>query len=185
MCSYVSGFFCNRRDVEAALVREGALPDEGLALVRLEVRELVHELRDVGELLQLRGGDAVVAALQLEDRDDRDEVRVAAALAEAVDGALHLHAAGLDARDGVGDRELAVVVAVDAERGRVAPCAASTPAPTCAGRLPPRVSHRQTTVAPPSAAARDAAERVVGVRGEPVEEVLGVEDHLVGVGLRR
>src|SRR5437773_1926957 len=56
--------------------------------------------------------------LQLQHRDHRHQVRVPAALAEAVDRALHLHAAVRDALDRVRDRQLAVVVAVDAERGR-------------------------------------------------------------------
>ena len=61
----------------------------------------------------------------------------------------------LDRRERVGDRQLAVVVAVDAERrAGTARCAASTAAPTCAGSAPPRVSHRQSRSAPASAAAR-------------------------------
>src|SRR2546421_6255600 len=50
---------------------------------------------------------ALPAALQLEDGDDRDQVRVAAALADAVDGPLHLHAAVLDRGERIRDRELA------------------------------------------------------------------------------
>src|SRR5205823_2046547 len=67
---------------------------------------------------ELRGRQAVVAALQLQHRDHRDEVRVAAPLAEAVDRALDLDAPVVDRFDRVGDRQLAVVVAVDGERRR-------------------------------------------------------------------
>src|SRR5437870_7823114 len=170
----------HRGHVQPALVREGALPDEGLALVRLQVGELVDQVGDLGELLELRGADAVPAVLQLQHRDHRHQVRVPAALAEAVDRALHLHAAVRDALDRVRDRQLAVVVAVDAERGR--------------DRGPGRVHAgpdrgRQGAAAGVAEAdegrtrigrGAHTRERVVAVGGETVEEVLGVEDDLVG-----
>ena len=55
------------------------------------------------------------AHLELEIGDAGDEVAVAGALAVAVDRALDLQRAGLDARERVGDAEAAVVVGVDAE----------------------------------------------------------------------
>src|SRR6266566_133223 len=169
----------HRGHVQPALVREGALPDEGLALVGLQVGELVDQMGDLRELLQLRGADAVMPVLQLQHRDHRHQVRVPAALAEAVDRALHLHAAVRDALDRVRDRQLAVVVAVDAERGR--------------DRGPGRV-HAGPDRGRQGAAARvaqadegrarvgrgaHARERVVAVGRQAVEEVLGVEDDLV------
>src|SRR3954470_1863137 len=69
-------------DVQAALVREGVLAHVGLVGVRDEVEQLVEEvrrLRQAGER-----GEALVAHLELEVGDDRDEVGVAAALAVAV-----------------------------------------------------------------------------------------------------
>ena len=62
------------------------------------------------------GASTLDAHLQLEVGDDRDEVRVAGALADAVDRALHLRRAGLDRDERVGDGAAAVVVPVDAER---------------------------------------------------------------------
>src|SRR2546426_3425738 len=165
--------------VEPALVREGALADEGLALVGLQVGELVDQMRDLGELLELCGRHAVMPVLQLQHRDHRHQVRVPAALAEAVDRALHLHAAVGNALDRVRDRQLAVVVAVDAERGR--------------DRGPGRI-HAGPDRGRQGAAARvaqadegrargrrgaHARERVVAVGRQAVEEVLGVEDDLV------
>ena len=47
--------------------------------------------------------------------DDRDEVGVAAALADAVDGALDVARAGGDGGQRVRNRQFAVVVRVDAE----------------------------------------------------------------------
>src|SRR6266571_1441873 len=170
----------HRGHVQPALVREGALPDEGLALVGLQVGELVDQMGDLRELLQLRGRHAVIPVLQLQHRDHRHQVRVPAALAEAVDRALHLHAAVRDALDRVRDRQLAVVVAMDAERGRN-----GGPGRVHAG--PDR--GRQGTAARVAQADEGRArvgrgayarERVVAVGRQAVEEVLGVEDDLVG-----
>ena len=102
--------------VQPRLVREGVLADVGLVGVGLAVEQLVGEVRDVGEPAQLLVGDDAPAHLQLQVGDDRDEVRVAGALADAVHRALHLGRAGLDGHERVGDRAAAVVVAVDADR---------------------------------------------------------------------
>ena len=158
---------------------EGALPHEGLALVGLDVGELVDEVRDVGEPLQLGGGHAVIAALQLEDGNHRDEVRVAAALAEAVDRPLHLDAAVFDAGHRVGDGELAVVVAVDAEGNRRGGAGGVHPRRHLGGqRAAARVAEADEAHAG-AGGGSETVERVVRVGGEPIEEVLRVEDHLV------
>src|SRR5213078_968637 len=170
----------HRGHVEPALVSEGALSDEGLALVGLQVGELVDQVGDLRELLQLRGADAVMPVLQLQHRDHRHQVRVPAALAEAVDRALHLHAAVRDALDRVRDRQLAVVVAVDAEHGRD-----RGPGRVHAGpdrgrqRAAARVAQADEGRARVGRGAH-ARERVVAVGCQAVEEMLGVEDHLVG-----
>src|SRR5262249_57277479 len=61
--------------------------------------------------------DAHPSLLQLERGDERDQVRVAAPLAEPVRRALHLHAPPLERLERVRDRQLGVVVTVDAEAG--------------------------------------------------------------------
>src|SRR5213593_21147 len=135
---------------------------------------------DLRELLQLRGANAVMPVLQLQHRDHRHQVRVPAALAEAVDRALHLHAAVRDALDRVRDRQLAVVVAVDAEHGRD-----RGPGRVHAGpdrgrqRAAARVAQADEGRARVGRGAH-ARERVVAVGRQAVEEVLGVEDDLVG-----
>src|SRR5262249_61663571 len=96
---------------------KGALYDVGLALVGLRVGELVDQPRDVGELRQMLRADARPSPLQLERGDERDQVRVAAPLAEPVHRALHLHATPLERLERVRDRQLGVVVTVDAEAG--------------------------------------------------------------------
>ena len=59
--------------------------------------------------------DAGDPHLQLQGRDDGAEIGVAAAFAEAVDGALHLDAAQLHRGQAVGHGQLGVVVGVDAQ----------------------------------------------------------------------
>ena len=60
------------------------------------------------------GRDELGRRLEREVGEDRDHVRVAAPLAVAVDRGLDVADAGLDRRDRVRDRELGVVVGVDA-----------------------------------------------------------------------
>ncbi len=68
-----------------------------------------------GEPLDATLRQALVAELELQVRDDRREVRVAGALAEAVERSLHMAGAGLDGRHRVGHGATGVVVAVDAD----------------------------------------------------------------------
>src|SRR5690606_42143865 len=69
-----------------------ALPISHVGGVRIgrEIREIRDEARERGELGELAFEHAAATELELEIRRDRDEVRVAATLAVAVDGALHL-----------------------------------------------------------------------------------------------
>ena len=142
--------------VQARLVGEGVLADVGLVGVGLAVEQLVGEVRDVGEPAQLLVGDDAVAHLQLQVGDDRDEVRVAGALADAVHRALHLGRAGLDGHERVGDRAAAVVVAVDADRdaGQRARTRGDVARDVARQRGPVRVAQRRGARRRRSAAAR-------------------------------
>ena len=82
-------------------------------MAALAVSAIVH--RAAVHLFELFGRDALVAALELQVADDRAKVRVAAPLAEPEQRALHLPRARRHRRDGVGDGEAAVVVAVDGD----------------------------------------------------------------------
>ena len=109
----------------------------------------------------------VVAELDLEARDDRDEVRVAAALAVAVQRALHLPRAGLDRGDASWPPRTRRRCACGcrARRRRRAPRARRPrPRPPAAGSVAPLVSHMVTFDAPASAAVRRQAARS---RGRP------------------
>ena len=100
-------------DVHPALVGERVAPDVRLVGVGGDVAELVDEMGGRSERRELLVRHAGVAELQLERGQDRDEVRVAAALADAVHRALHERRALLDRRERVGDAALGVVVGVD------------------------------------------------------------------------
>ena len=56
--------------------------------------------------------------LQLQRRDDRDQIGIAAALAEAVERALDLARAGAHGGERIGHRLLGIVVRVDADDDR-------------------------------------------------------------------
>ena len=142
--------------VHAALVGERVAADVGLVRVRAEVAELVEEVRRLGEPHEAVLGNALEAHLELERRQDRDEVRVAAPLAVAVHRPLDEPRALLDRDERVGHAAAGVVVGVDAdatsEPSSATTCAVASA--TCAGSDEPFVSQRVTFSAPPSTAAR-------------------------------
>ena len=84
-------------DVQPALVGERAVAHVGRVGQRRPVQPLVEQPRDVGEPRQLVLADAdLEVGLEHEGGDQRDQVGVAAALAQAVEGALNLARPGVD-----------------------------------------------------------------------------------------
>ena len=77
-------------DVSAALMRKGRPADVGHMRGQLQVGQLRDVVRHLGQMRQLLVGHGVDAHLELEVGDDAVEVAVAAALAVAVDRALHV-----------------------------------------------------------------------------------------------
>ena len=102
--------------VDAGLMREGVRADDRLARRDRHARDIAQAL---AALVDLLGVDArlglIEVAARLERHDDLLEAGVARALADAVDGALHLRRARLDAGEGVRDGHAEVVVTVDGE----------------------------------------------------------------------
>ena len=72
-------------DVHPALVGERVAAHVRLVGVGREVEQLIEEVGGRGQRRQLLGAHALVAQLELQVGDDRDQVGVAAALAVAVD----------------------------------------------------------------------------------------------------
>src|SRR5947209_12794394 len=95
---------------------EGAAADIGLVAAHRQVRELGDEPCDRGHVAKVFAADRVVTELQLEVADYGAEVRVAATLAVSVHAALHLREAFFDSGESIRNREVSIVVAVDAER---------------------------------------------------------------------
>jgi hypothetical protein len=102
--------------VNAALVREGVAADDGLVVLDRERGRRRHQL---GGAVEHPGVDADLVghhvAARLDGHHDLFQRGVAGPLADAVDGAFDLPAAGADARQRVGHRHAEIVVAVDGE----------------------------------------------------------------------
>ena len=115
------GILHDRGGMDAGLGGEGALADIGRVAVRRAVEHLVERARDVGEAVVSCSSDTPISKrsrefrLELQGRDDRDEIGVAAALAQAVERALDLARAGAHRGERVRHRLLGVIVRVDAD----------------------------------------------------------------------
>ena len=82
--------------VNAGLVRKGVVADDGLVGRGLEGDDLAEHLAGGIKVFELdAGGDAVAVAAHVERGGNFFESGVAGALADAVDGALHLARAGV------------------------------------------------------------------------------------------
>src|ERR1700722_3059667 len=97
------GILHDRGGVDAGLGRERAFADIGQMPVRRPVEDFIERVGDVGQVRELVVADADLEALgitglELEIADQRNDVGVAAALAEAVEGTLNLARAGAHRR---------------------------------------------------------------------------------------
>src|SRR5258708_29152340 len=99
--------------MNAGFVRESIGSDNSLVGRRAESDDLAEHLAGGVELLELDAGvDAVAIGPYIECGGDLFECRVAGALADAVDGALHLARTGCDGGERIGCGEAEVVVAM-------------------------------------------------------------------------
>ena len=110
----------DRGGMDAGFGGECALADIGRVAVRGAVEQFVERVRDAGEMRQRcrptrRYRIVGVFLLQLQRRDDGDEIGVAAALAEPVERALDLARAGAHRGEGIRHRLLGVVMGMDAD----------------------------------------------------------------------
>src|SRR6266567_6864791 len=111
------GMTLDRAHMDPTLVGKGGIPDVRLMLVRREVGKLIDKAGKLAQLLQLLSGNAFPLRFQLQGRDDGTEVRVAAALAEAVDRPLNLDNPQIHGVQGIGNRAFRIVVGVYPQRG--------------------------------------------------------------------
>ena len=146
--------------------------------VRLLVRDLGDVVRHLAQPAERLLGHHAVAQLELEIRDQRHQVEVAAALAVAVDRPLHLHAARPHRGERVGHREPRVVVRMDAERHRQAPAQLQDPLGHDLGQLPAVGVAEDDRVGAGFLRRVERRERVPAVEPPAVEEVLRVVHHL-------
>ena len=172
------------RGVDAGLGGEGARPDIGRLPVGGAVDQLVEAPGDAGEARKALGRDADpealgIGRLQHEGRDDRGEVGIAAALADAVQRALDLAGAGAHGGERVRHRLLGVVMGVDAEM--IAGDGLGDLADDGLDLLRQRAAVGVAEHDPAGAGVvsrAGASEGIGRVRLVAVEEVLGVEEHL-------
>src|SRR4051794_36148537 len=86
-----------------------------LTILHGQICQLRNETSDRCEIVQLPGRNRGVPHLQFEIRDDRAEIGIAASLAVAVDRTLDVSHTLLYSSQCVRDRDIGVVVRVDAE----------------------------------------------------------------------
>ena len=164
-----------RRSVQSGFVRERAGSDPRLVRVRRDVGQFRDRVADPDEVGKGALRQDRLPLLQLEGRDDSEQVRVAGTLAVAVGRPLHVRRARVDGRERVRNCARGVVVRVDAH-----------PHPL-AGKLVHDVGHTARQHAAVRVAQRDHVspcvvrrpyhrERVVAVQKVAVEEVFGVEE---------
>ena len=172
------------RHVHAALVRERVGAHVGLVGIRRHVAQLVDQVRGLGQVLQPLRRHAVVAQLELQVGQDRDQVGVAAALAVAVHRALHHAGAALDGHERCWPPRTPASSWVWMPTWTRSPSSATTASTASANAVGQRgavgVAQGHVLGAGLDGGAQ-AAQRVVGVVGPGVEEVLGVVDHALAL----
>ena len=111
----------HRRGMNAGLGDEGAFADIGRMAVRRAVEHVVQRARHLHQASPACRGETPISkasakfALEPQRRDQRTQIGVAAAFAEAVQRALDLARAGAHRGQRIGDRLLGVVMGVDAD----------------------------------------------------------------------
>ena len=175
--------------MDAGLGGERALADIGRVAVRGAVEQFVERVRDAGEARQrlVRHADLELVGifrLELQRRDDGDEIGVAAALAEPVERALNLPRAGAHRGKRIRHRLLGIVMGVDADmvagnlRADLADDALDLVRQRAAIGVAQHDPARALVIG-----RLGAGERESGLGLIAVEEMLAVEQHFAAFGL--
>ena len=179
MCSNVAGSAVDPGDVHAALVGERVATHVGRVGIGREVEQLGDVVGRRRQRRQLGVGEALVAELELEVGDDRDEVGVAAALAVAVHRALDVGGPRHDPRPArwpPRSRRRHGCGCPPAPRSPATPRRRLMAAPTDVGQRAAVGVAAHHGLGAGLGGGAQAAQRVVAVVGVAVEEVLGVVD---------
>ena len=104
------------RNMDPSLVRKGRLTHIGQIFIRGQIGDLSHIMREVKQGCNLACFQAWVAQFDLQIRDDRTKVGIAATFSIAVDRSLDLGAASLNCCQRISNSTFAVVVCMDAQR---------------------------------------------------------------------
>ena len=167
----------DRTRVQAALVGEDRGADVGLLRVGGDVDELGDVVGHRRQPLHAVGGDGADVEFEGQVGDRRGQVGVARPLAVAVDAPLHLGGPGAHRGERVRHRHAGVVVAVDAERDVAALADPAHDLLHAVGqRAAVRVAEHECLGSRPLGGSEHGQSEVLVVE-EPVEEVLGVEEH--------
>ena len=171
--------------MQPRLVGKGAGPDVRSRPLRHAVQDVVQQAAGAGQPGQSLGRhagleSAGIGFLEQQRRDQRRQVRVAAALAQTVQRALNLPRARIDRRQRIGDGVPRIVMAMDTQ------AVAGDTGGDDLGGDPPHLGRQRAAIGvaqhhPPRARLQrraEAGQRVIRVRAVAVEEMLGIEQRL-------
>src|SRR5579884_1774090 len=178
------GLFEHGADMDAPFVREGAAAYERRIVAKSQVRQLGHKTGGGGKVRKALGADGCMAQLQLQHRNDRAKVGVAAAFAVSVDRALHMGRPLLDGSDRVRHAQVAIVVGVDPDHAVQAPTHFSKNLHQARGDRPSVGVAQNDRIRAGGLRRFDGAQSKGGIRDVAVEEMLGVVDHFFAVLLQ-
>jgi hypothetical protein len=176
--------------VDTAFVGECRVAHVRLFIPQRQVRQFGYEARGRAEIGQTLATDNGMAELQLEIRNDGDQVCVSAALTISIDAALNVGDSRIDRRNGVGYGQVRIVMAVDAEFAIEArPDLRDDLGQARGDGAAIRVAEAEN-IGAGNLGGFEGAECERRIGGVTVEEVLGVEDDFpavlfqIGYGLR-
>ena len=169
----------NGARVQATLVGEGRRAGVGMVRRHRHVAELGHVLGHGRELGEAVASHTARVHFQLQIGNDREQIGVAYALADAVHRALHARGAGAHGRERVGHRATGVVVAVDAEGlAREGSAGGRDDLLHFEGQRAAVGLAKIHRVSARLHSRLHAGQGIVAVRFEAVEVVLGIEHHM-------
>ena len=171
-------------DVDPALVGEGRPADVGLVGGAHQVDAFPDGTAGLRQARQTAFRQTADPEFQFGIGDHRRQIDVAAAFADAVDGPLDLEAAGLDGGQGIGDRQPAVVVDVDAQlHAGDAPLDGGDPGPDFLGQTAAVGVAQDQAFGAGLPGGLNGVEGVGRIGLPAIEEVLGVIEYGAARGL--